>query len=163
MAKKGAVLAVLGLIVFVLIFRFAGTTEILNVLRNANPYLIGLSVFFQLSLLLVWTFRWQLITDYLKIKIPAHRLFPYLLFINFGDIITPGPRFGSEPVVAYLIQKNEGAKASTVMASMLVERLYGLISFNMISIFSIFVLCHIHLISKQNLPNRYILAGDSAL
>ncbi|HIJ97959.1 TPA: flippase-like domain-containing protein [archaeon] len=140
MAKKGAVLAVLGLIVFVLIFRFVGTTEILSVLRNANPYLIGLSVFFQFSLLLVWTFRWQLITEYLKIGIPFYRLFPYLLFINFGDIITPGPRFGSEPVVAYLIQKNEGQKAGTVMASMLVERLYGLISFNMISLFSIFVL-----------------------
>lgn len=140
MTKKGAVLAVLGLVVFVLIFRFVGTTEIVSVLINANPYLIGLSVFFQLSLLLCWGFRWQLITDYLKVKIPYSRLFPYLLFINFGDIITPGPRFGSEPVVAYLMRKNEGIKTSTMLASMLVERLYGLIAFNMLSIFSIFLL-----------------------
>ena len=140
MDKKGALLAVLGIVVFGLMFRFVGSTNIIPVLLNANPYLIGLSVFFQFFLLLCWALRWELIADYMKIKIPFTRLFGYLLFVNFGDIITPGPRFGSEPVVVYLMSKLDKVKPNDAMASMLVERLYGMIAFNMLSIFSVFVL-----------------------
>ena len=140
MHKKAIILALLGAGVFYLLSQFIGASNILPVLLKADPLMIGVSILFQIILLMVWTFRWETVANYMKLKIPFRRLFPYLVFVNFGDLITPGPRFGSEPLVVYVMEKKEHADPDDTMASMLVERLYGLVTFNILAVAAVFML-----------------------
>ena len=142
MHKKAIFLAVVGLGVLYGIFKFVGTSKIIPVLLGADQYLVLTALLLQVVLMLIWTLRWNIVADYLKLKIPFIRLFPHLLVVNFGDIITPGPRFGAEPLVVYFMEKKEGIKSEDSLTSMLIERIYGVVTFNILAILSIGLLVY---------------------
>ncbi|MFO7872209.1 MAG: flippase-like domain-containing protein [Candidatus Undinarchaeales archaeon] len=143
MHKKSLILAISGIVVFFLLFRFIGTTEIIAVLLKSNLKLIGAAVALQIVLWLVWTYRWKLVMNHLNLKISFPRLFNYLLLVNFGDVITPGPRFGAEPLVSYYMEKKEKIAEKDSLTTMLVERLYGILAFIFLAEISIFVLINL--------------------
>jgi uncharacterized protein (TIRG00374 family) len=115
---------VLGIGAMYFILREHSITDILNTYKNFNPLVLLFYILSLIILMLVLTWRWDVILKSRKIKIPFRKLFIYRIIGTSINFITPGPRVGGEPTQASLMTKHnvdftEGL--STIMIDKIID------------------------------------------
>ncbi len=133
--KHSIFIVLTGIITAVLLFKFVGTTDLLKIFFSANKRLIIAAIFLQLPMLFFWNLKWKLVFNFMKQKISFWKLFIVLLIGNFGDTISPGSRIGGEPLRIYYLAKL-GYKSDISLTTILLERLYNLVSFLFLALIS---------------------------
>ncbi|MFB6241435.1 MAG: YbhN family protein [Candidatus Nanosalina sp.] len=99
----------------------ADVKKFLSALKDVDPIYMSAAFISGLSVFLVWGYIWH--SFFRKLNIDTELLKSYNIFMagNFMNSITPFGQLGGEPVMAYVISRNTGAKyeksLSTVMSA----------------------------------------------
>ncbi len=133
--KHSLFIVVVGIIAAVLLFRFVGTENLLNVFRTANKRIIVEAILLQVPVFLLWNIKWKIVFNFLKEKSNFWQLLVVLLIGNFGDVVGPGSRMGGVPLRVYYLEKL-GYKSDTSLTTVLIERVYNLVAFLILAVFS---------------------------
>ena len=122
--KKRNILFLLlfGVFVVGIMILIVGPEEIINAVKNADPFYIGLAVFSQFVTLILLTLRWALVINSLSIRVPKRKLFPMLLVGMMINNITPSGRGGGEPVRAYMLSRSSDCSVESAFATVIVDR-----------------------------------------
>jgi hypothetical protein len=131
--------AIAFIIVFIIML-IVGLGDTINILMNANWYLILFLILMEAAIYLIWTYRWKLILSTVNEDIPFGSLLTMLFASDFGNNITPGAA-GGEPLRAYLLTANNKTPFEIGFASVTADRVFEFFPFVIISLFAaIFIL-----------------------
>ena len=121
-----------GLFIIFLVSLLIGLNDIITVLSRTNLFIMLITVFLELALILLWTERWKLILSILHSRIRFKQLFLMMFTSLFGNNVTPGAA-GGEPLRAYLINKFESVPFETALASATADRVFEFFPFVLVS------------------------------
>ena len=133
--KNAIFVIIAGIIVAVLLFRFVGANDLMQILSIADKKLILGAILLQVPMFFFWNLKWKLVFNFVKQKISFWKLFLVLLIGNLGDTVSPGSRVGGEPLRIYYLEKL-GYREDISLTTILLERVYNLIAFLAVAIFS---------------------------
>ncbi len=122
--KKRNILFLLlfGILTIGLMVWIVGPEEIINALKNADPFYIVLALISQFATLVLLTMRWGIVIRSLDILIPKRQLFPMLMVGMMINNITPSGRGGGEPVRAYMLGRSSECSIEFSLATVIVDR-----------------------------------------
>ena len=101
--------------------------EIYRLLGNLHLAQILVLAGVNLLILLVISFRWQIILHAMGEKIPLNRVLSYRL-TSFGvSYFTPGPQFGGEPAQVALLTRNHAVQTVSAVSSVYLDKLLELL------------------------------------
>ncbi len=156
MKKRYSFLLIL-LIVALLIYvvKDINFLELYALFKKINLFYLGLAFLTCFWGFLLWNFRLRYVLKSLT-EVNYWFLFKVLLAGTFVSVITPGAKFGGEPIKAYFLSKEYKKPKSRFLGSIFADKSLNLIVFFMFLIFSImFVLVFVNI--PQNL--KLILEG----
>ena len=81
--------------------------DIFQMYSNFNAYILILYIIAVVSIMVVLTWRWDLILRSRNIKVPFKKLLIYRIIGTSINFLTPGPRVGGEPTQASLLTKHK--------------------------------------------------------
>lgn len=115
---------VAGIVGLYFILREHSLKDIFYAYKNFNPWILLLYALTIFVLMIVLTWRWDVILKSRNIKIPFRKLFIYKIIGTSINFLTPGPRVGGEPTQASLMTKHnvdftEGL--STIMIDKIID------------------------------------------
>jgi len=127
-----------GLAVFAVIVWVLGPEAMWAQLSQLRPEFLLLALAVQAGAMAAMAYRWHIF-----IKATGHRpeFFSVLLITLAGTAmnnITPSTRVGGEPLRAYLLKKRHGARTSTGLATVVIEKIADMTAFSIITIAAIF-------------------------
>lgn len=122
MKYQALILLALGIGILAVLVLFIGPDEILGALGLANPWYVVLALVIQLFLFGLWTERWHINIQVVKIKIKRLSLVPMLLVGIAVNNITPSARGGGEPVRAYILGKYTRCPMESSFATVISDR-----------------------------------------
>ncbi len=108
------------------IFYFTDINEIKRNLVNADLIYLTLSVALIFAQYVLVSIRWKIVLNLMKINIPFKKICFFMMTSNFVGQILPSS-VGSDLIRVYLLKKN-GIKLGDSFVSVVVERLFGLLS-----------------------------------
>jgi len=88
------------------ILRQYSLKEIFSVYRNFNPLILLFYILAVVAIMVVLTWRWDVIMKSRNIKVPFKNLVIYRIIGVSINFLTPGPRVGGEPTQASLLTKH---------------------------------------------------------
>jgi glycosyltransferase 2 family protein len=119
LARLAIVLIVVGLLYFVV--RGIDVRKVWEHVRGANVYFLGIAVVLQVSALLLWAKRWQVLIP--RAERPGYfALLPIYLAGFFGNVVTPGARLGGEAVRAWYMSRRFGGEKTRHLGTVLVDK-----------------------------------------
>ncbi|MFB6089564.1 MAG: lysylphosphatidylglycerol synthase transmembrane domain-containing protein [Halobellus sp.] len=104
-------------VVFALLFYFAGVEELLATLRSAEPGYLALVLLATLAWLAAWSVSLNTVLDVLGVDISYVSSFLIFAGATFSNNITPFGQAGGEPVTAYLISRTADAEYERSLAA----------------------------------------------
>jgi len=112
-------LVVVGLFAFAL--RGINLGEVWKNICGADPFYLVLAGVLQISALLLWAKRWQVLIP--RAERPGYfAILPIYLAGFFGNVITPGARLGGEAVRAWYMGKKFGGEKTRHLGTVLVDK-----------------------------------------
>ncbi|MFB6088030.1 MAG: YbhN family protein, partial [Haloarculaceae archaeon] len=92
-------------LVFVVLFAFAGVDDLLAQLWNADLRLVGLVFLATLGWLAAWGFSLRIVLDVLGVSLSVPEAFFVFAGATFSNNVTPFGQAGGEPITALLISR----------------------------------------------------------
>mgnify|MGYP006282293175 CR=1 FL=1 len=134
MKKKALVSSfVLGIIVIAVIFLVLKPEEMLEQIKRIDPKYLLVALALQILSLIIVSARWHWFINSKENRVSRKNIFLITLAGQSMNSVTPGSRWGGEPVKAYLLHKKEGIPAVSAMASIVVEKIADIIAFSLIA------------------------------
>ncbi|NJE10934.1 lysylphosphatidylglycerol synthase transmembrane domain-containing protein [Thermococcus sp. MAR1] len=124
--KKYSLLGV-GLLIIILLLWWAGTGDVLNILKTARPDYFLLAVLAYVLAVIMWALRWRVLLKSLGIKVPMKTIVGGLFVGIFINNVTPGARGGGEPVRMYYVSKRTGEPYGHIFATIMMDRIMDVI------------------------------------
>jgi hypothetical protein len=140
MKHKGLILILVGIGIITAMILFIGPDKILNAMENANPIFIILAVLIQFFIYGLWTLRWSVTTNSVKINVKKRHLLPMLMVGLAANNITPSARGGGEPVRAYILSKYSKCSMESSFATVIADRGLDMFPFIVLSVITIFAI-----------------------
>lgn len=106
--------------------------EVLNLLAGIGSFAIVSLLFVNLFMFPVMTARWWLLLKTFGTPLSLLQLSIYRNAANSISYITPGPHFGGEPFLVYLLHQRHQISASSAATSVIIDRILELIASIMI-------------------------------
>jgi len=102
--------------------------QVWDALSRLSPLSLGMLLFINGAILLLFSSRWWLIVRALGHEIPYLVLAKYRL-ASFGlSYFTPGPQFGGEPLQVYFLHQNHHVPTETALASVSLDKLLEMLA-----------------------------------
>ena len=115
---RATLLGFLGaILVFALLFYFAGIDRLVSNLSMANIWIVALIVLVTLAWLAAWSGALKTVLAVLGVEMPAYKAFLVFSGAMFSNNITPFGQAGGEPVTALLISRSTDAEYETGLAA----------------------------------------------
>ncbi len=105
---------------------YSDFSKVLEILSRSSPLLVGLALAFSTLPMVSRAFRWKLLLKKIGIGLPISRVFPVFMAGLFISNVTPA-RSG-EPFRSYLLKKREGIGFSNSISSVIIERVFDLLT-----------------------------------
>lgn len=140
MKHKGLILILAGIGIIAAMIAFIGPEKILSALEKANPIFIILAVIVQFLVYGLWTWRWSITTNSVKINVKKRHLLPMLMVGLAVNNITPSARGGGEPVRAYILSKYSKCSMESSFATVIADRGLDMFPFIVLSVITIFAI-----------------------
>ncbi len=140
MKNKGIILILAGIGIIAAMILFIGPGKILSALEKANPIFIILAVLVQFLVYGLWTWRWSITTNSVKINVKKRHLLPMLMVGLAVNNITPSGRGGGEPVRAYILSKYSKCSMESSFATVIADRGLDMFPFIVLSVITIFAI-----------------------
>ncbi|MDO9043713.1 MAG: UPF0104 family protein [Methanobacteriaceae archaeon] len=138
MKHKGLILILVGIGIIAAMIIFIGPDKILNALEKANPIFIILAILVQFLVYGLWTLRWSITTNSVKINVKKRHLLPMLMVGLAVNNITPSARGGGEPVRAYILSKYSKCSMESSFATVIADRGLDMFPFIVLAVITIF-------------------------
>lgn len=133
-------LLLLGLLLFFWTFSKYPLSNIFATLKILSPFKIGLLLLVNILIEFTLAGRWWFFLKNLDQRINYVVLNMYKIAAMAISYITPGPQFGGEPFLLYVLKKKHHLNGQAVMSSIVLDRLLEvLVNFTFISGVSIFL------------------------
>ncbi len=127
MDKKKAAFLAFGVLMIILLIKWAGLEDVIEVLRRARPDYFLLAICVYIIGILLWALRWRVLLKSLHIH-ASFRVILGALFVGiFVNNVTPGARGGGEPVRMYYLSKRSDGEYGPVLATVMADRVLDLI------------------------------------
>ncbi|WP_457751947.1 flippase-like domain-containing protein [Thermococcus sp.] len=127
MDKKKASFLAFGLLMILLLIKWAGLGDVIEVLKGARPDYFLLAILAYIAGILLWAFRWRVLLKSLNINAPFKVILGALFAGIFVNNVTPGARGGGEPVRMYYLSKRSNGEYGPVLATVMADRVLDLI------------------------------------
>jgi uncharacterized protein (TIRG00374 family) len=109
-------------------WRDISLSEIAEALSHFTPFSIGILLFVNALIILLFSSRWWLIVRALGYRVPYFTLTKYRL-ASFGvSYFTPGPQFGGEPLQVYFLQARHQVPTETALASVSLDKILEMLA-----------------------------------
>lgn len=141
----------IGLALLLLYLYFIGFSNIIEAFSKVNPGIFALATLMTFIEIFLFTFTWHYLLRTLSIRISFPRAFSYVLTGIFVDILVPAESVSAEISKIYLMNQ-EGADIGKVTATLVIQRIYGMI----ITAVSIILACLGLFVIKYPLPSLVI-------
>jgi uncharacterized protein (TIRG00374 family) len=103
-------------------------SEIVEALSHFTPLPIGILLFLNALIILLFSSRWWLIVHALGYHVPYFALTKYRL-ASFGvSYFTPGPQFGGEPLQVYFLRARHQVPTETALASVSLDKILEMLA-----------------------------------
>jgi uncharacterized protein (TIRG00374 family) len=135
---------VLGIIIFAVVFHYAGVSDIQKTLLEGSPLFLLLFLASSAVEFFVMALKWHYIVKSEGGIISLKQALSYRLMGQSLNYITPAARMGGTPWVAYLLKKHCGMRMSRGLSTVLIDKSFELGVELMLS--SVFVLAMILLV-----------------
>ena len=126
---KTTVFPLLGLVGF-FIYIYLFKVDILGILitaKTADPLIYTVAIAFGLLEVFFFTVSWQVLTNYLKIKISTMRAYLYVWYGIYVDTIVPAQSISGEVTRTYLCTRDKCGPFGKIVASLFAHRLLGMV------------------------------------
>ncbi|MFC2175063.1 flippase-like domain-containing protein [archaeon] len=128
----------IGILVFAAIVWVLGPDAVWDQVSKMKPEYLLLALGIQALAMVAMAQRWAIF-----IKATGHKAeFSSVLLMTIAGTamnnITPSSRMGGEPLRAYLLKKRHGARTSTGLATVVIEKIADMTAFSIITILAIF-------------------------
>lgn len=165
--KKRYQIIFLGIALALLFYllRKVGITSVLGILRTLKWYYIAGAFALNLSVFLIWTYKWKLLVDKVN-KVKIKEIFPILMAANFVNTTTPTASLGGEPLKAYYLSKKYKKEKTMYIATVIIDKAINLITslaFSLASIIIVSIFLEIPKILKVALDSMIIIMGIAVI
>jgi len=116
-----------GILMIVLLVKWAGVEEVFQILRHGRPYYFMIAVGAYLTGIMFWALRWRVLLRSLNIHAKFRTILGALFVGIFVNNITPGARGGGEPIRMYYISKRSDGEYGPVLATVMADRVLDMI------------------------------------
>ena len=137
MDKKTIVFLLISILILIVMLHFVGIKEVINTLKMANLWFIGLAIVLQVFTYYLYALRWKILNNMANIKSSIPKLFPMVLVGLAVNNITPSGRGGGEPVRAYLLSREEDYPMEETFAAVVADRALDTFPFVFLAILTI--------------------------
>ena len=137
MDKKTIFMLAFSILILLVILYFVGINEVIDALKIANLYIIGLAVACQIFTYFLYTLRWKVLNDIAGLKCGFFKLLPMVLVGLAVNNITPSGRGGGEPVRAYILAREENYPMEETFAAVVADRALDTFPFVFLAILTI--------------------------
>jgi len=128
--KKTVPLLLIGLLAFVLyLYFFVGIGEMVQILRQADPFFYSLAFAFAFLDAFFFSLAWRYFLLPLSVKTSLRRTYLFVWVGTFVDILVPAESVSGEVSRAYLMSKSSGGNAGEVAASVVGHRIVNMTIF----------------------------------
>jgi len=127
MDKKKAPFLAFGVIMIILLIKWAGLERVIEVLKGARLDYFLLAVAAYIAGILLWALRWRVLLKSLNIHASFRTILGALFAGIFVNNITPGAKGGGEPVRMYYISKRSDGEYGPVLATVMADRVLDMI------------------------------------
>ncbi len=111
----------LALLLLYFVLNKVGFGNIINTLKMLKWYYLLLAVGINLSMFLVWNYKWKLLVEKLG-KIRFWDLFPMLMAGSFINTSTPTANVGGEPIRAYYLGRKIRKEKTRCFATIMIDK-----------------------------------------
>lgn len=126
-------IAVIGLLIW-----WAGTEDVLQILKKASPLWLGMALLAYLGGVVTWALRWHVLLESLGVNVKFRDTFMALFIGILFNNITPGARGGGEAIRMYYLTKRSDSTYGKVLATVTADRILDLIPVMVMLILSAF-------------------------
>ena len=127
MDKKKAAFLAFGVLMIILLIKWAGLEDVIEVLRGARLDYFLLAIGAYVAGILLWALRWRVLLKSLNIHASFRVILGALFAGIFVNNVTPGARGGGEPVRMYYLSKRSDGEYGPVLATVMADRVLDLI------------------------------------
>jgi uncharacterized protein (TIRG00374 family) len=127
--RRNILLPIIGLVAFflyILLFN-VDIPKILATAASANPLIYAAAVAISLAEVFFYAVSWRSILGYLQVKISIARSYLYVWYGTFMDIVIPAESISGEVCRVYLVNREQLGTSGKVVASVVTQRLLGMI------------------------------------
>jgi uncharacterized protein (TIRG00374 family) len=127
---KTLLLPAIGIVVFLLYIYIFGVDifEIISMLKGINLYLYLLAAVLLVFDTFFFTVAWYFLLRFLSVKLSLAKSFLFVWFGTFMDILIPAESISGEISKIYLVTREQNGTAGKVTASLVIQRLIGMIT-----------------------------------
>lgn len=122
MKHNTLILALVGIGILIVMILIIGPAKIVSAVELADPWYLALAVLIQFAIYGLWTQRWAINVNSVKINIKKFHLLPMLLVGMAVNNITPSARGGGEPVRGYILSKYSKTSFEKSFATVIADR-----------------------------------------
>ncbi len=137
MKYKTIIFFAIGIVIMAIMLWFIGIEQVFDALKLANPLYIFIAILIQFVIYILFTIRWQFITNLTNKNFSFKQLLPMVLVSLAFNNITPSGRGGGEPIRAYLLTNETGEPFSDTFATVITDRALDTIPFVLLAIITI--------------------------
>jgi len=116
------ILAIAGIGILAAMILYIGPGKIVSAVELANPWYLALAVVIQFAIYGLWTQRWSINVNSVKIITKKIHLLPMLLVGLAVNNITPSARGGGEPIRGYILSKYSKTTFEKSFATVIADR-----------------------------------------
>ena len=138
MDKKSIFFIILSIMILIVMFYFVGIGKVIEALKSANLYLIGLALVIQIFAYCLYTLRWKILNNVSGINVSFKKLLPIMMVGLAVNNITPSGRGGGEPVRAYILAKQHNYMIKDTFATVIADKALDTFPFVVLAVITIF-------------------------
>lgn len=126
-----------GLFVFAVIIWVLGPDAMWDQVSRMRPEFLLLALGLQVLVVAAMAYRWSIFIKATGHKAEFHSVLLMTLAGTAMNNITPSSRMGGEPLRAYLLKKRHGARTSTGLATVVIEKIADMTAFAILTLAAI--------------------------
>lgn len=149
--KKILPLFLIGVLLVLIMIAFMGIEDIIPILRKADIRYYILAMGAQITVYLLWLFKWKILTKAINLNVKKRKMLPVLLSGIFVDTVVPSGRIGDIPLRGYMFSRIANVSPEDSFATVAADR-----ALDGISVAAVMLSALIILLFSWNLP-LYIL------
>jgi len=124
--RTGIVLIIVGVFGFVLYLYFVGLNEVVDEIRQADPFYYSLAFAAMVLSVAFYSLTWHRLLRILSVKSSFLKVFQFIWVGSFVDLLVPAESISGDISRVYLMSKESGDDAGKVVASVVGHRVLAM-------------------------------------